>query len=56
MLSNISKNHWFIPKYLEFDFKTLRGGLIREPVTTEVVYPFNYSLKNLILFYKNRGY
>ena len=52
----LQQHHWFIPKYMEFDFKTLRGGIIREPVLNEIIYPFNFSLKRVLMHYKDRGY
>ena len=49
-------NSWYIPNYIEYDYKTLRGGLIRKPFINELVYTFNYSLKDLINYYKNKGF
>lgn len=55
-LNFYKKPHWFIPQYMEFDFVTLRGGLIRKPTLNEIVYPFNFSIKQVITFYKERGF
>lgn len=52
----IKENHWFIPHYMEFDFKTLRGGLIRTPSQNEVIYPFRLSIKRILNYYKDTGY
>lgn len=52
----LQQHHWFIPKYMEFDFKTLRGGIIREPALNEIIYPFNFSIKRILMHYKDRGY
>lgn len=48
--------HWFIPHYFEFDFKTLRGGFIRKPYINEIIYSFNYSIHEIIQYYKDKGY
>ena len=50
------KNNWYIPNYIEYDYKTLRGGFIRKPNINELVYTFNYSLKDLISYYKDKGF
>lgn len=41
---------------MEFDFKTLRGGLIREPNFNDIIYPFNFSIKKIITYYRDRGF
>lgn len=49
------KHHWYTPKYLEIDYKTLRAGFIYNPEPKEIHYAFNCSLKNIVTFYKERG-
>jgi ribosomal protein S4 len=46
---------WYIPSYLEIDYKTLRISFLYNPLNSEVVYPFTGSLDNLATFYKNQG-
>ena len=50
------QSHWYIPKYLEVDFLTLRIGFVAKAEENEVFYPFNFSFEKLISFLKNRSY
>ena len=49
------KTQWFVPSYLEIDYKTLRCFLVRYPYDNEVFYGFPVSFKKLIAFYKERA-
>lgn len=51
-----STPHWYIPNYLEIDYKTLRIGIVSNPKTNEVFYPFHISFNQLISFYTDKGY
>lgn len=46
---------WYIPNYLEIDYKTLRISFLYNPNNNEVLYPFYCSYDDLITFYKNQG-
>lgn len=48
--------HWYIPKYIYFDFQHLAGILISSPLTNEIQYSFRCSLAKIYSFYKSRGY
>lgn len=47
--------HWYIPKYLEVDYNTLRAAFIYYPDFNEVHYGFLCSFKKIISFYKERA-
>lgn len=49
------KTHWYTPRYLEVDFKTLRASFIYYPEISEVSYGFLCSFKKIISFYKERA-
>lgn len=48
--------HWYIPKYIYFNFQTMSGMLIGSPVAKDIFYPFRCSLSKIYSFYKSRGY
>lgn len=50
------KSHWYTPNYLEIDYKTLRVGIISNPSSKAVFYPFNCSFSQIINFYTDKGY
>lgn len=57
-LTNIKQNHfWYVPSYIEFDFNTLRGILIKEPTESSLIYSSFTTdyFKSLIAFYKRLG-
>lgn len=47
------QSHWYIPKYLEIDYVTLRISFIFTAEENLVFYPFSFSFNNLINFLKN---
>ena len=47
--------HWYIPRYLEIDFKTLRAVCIRYPSVNQVFFGFRNSFKKIVSFYKERA-
>ncbi len=48
--------HWFLPKYIYFDFQYMSGMLIASPVSKDIQYSFRCSLSKIYSFYKSRGY
>jgi hypothetical protein len=50
-----SKTHWYTPKYLEVDYKTLRSVFVYYPEAHEVFYGFACSFNKIISFYKERA-
>lgn len=46
---------WYIPNYLEVDYKTLRISFLYHPSNNEVFYPFYCSFDDIVTFYKNTG-
>jgi len=51
-----STPHWYVPNYLEIDYRTLRIGVIANPRMNEVYYPFKSSFNQLISFYTDKGH
>ena len=49
------QTHWYVPQYLEVDYKTLRSVFIYHPESHEVVYGFSCSFNKIISFYKERA-
>lgn len=47
---------WYVPKYLEVDYTTLRVGVIQKPQKIDIVYPFNIDLSSVYNFYSLKGY
>ncbi len=56
LIPRLKKVHWYFPQYFYFDVKTLRGVILRNPMSNEVFYSFRGSLSNIYSFYKSRGY
>ena len=54
-ITRFKKIHWFIPKYIHFDVRTLRGTLMYVPRANEIILPFKCSLVKIISFYKSLG-
>jgi len=48
--------HFYIPSYLQMDFRTLRAIKIQSPSQTDIYYPFRVSLAKRYSFYRSRGY
>lgn len=48
--------HWYIPKYIHFDFTTLTGVYLYNPQPIEIQYSFKCSLNNVYSFYRSRGF
>lgn len=48
--------HFFIPSYLQVDFRTLRAVKIQAPSQEDIYYPFRISLPKRYSFYRSRGY
>lgn len=49
------KHHWYTPKYLEVDYKTLRASFLYYPDNNEVFYGFPCSFDKIISFYKEHA-
>jgi hypothetical protein len=45
--------HWSIPKYVQFDFRTLRAVFLYSPTPNEIHYSFKCSLTKITAFYKS---
>lgn len=45
--------HWSIPKYVQFDFRTLRAIFLYSPTPNEIHYSFKCSLTKITAFYKS---
>ena len=43
---------WYLPKYYDFNFYTLKGGILRNPLQDEIYTSSKISFKNLINNYK----
>ena len=56
LIPRLKKVHWYFPQYFYFDVKTLRGVVLRNPMSNEIFYSFRGSLSNIYSFYKSRGY
>jgi len=48
--------HFFIPNYLQMDFRTLSVIKIKSPIYIDMHYPFQISLAKTHSFYKSQGY
>ena len=48
--------HFFIPSYLQRDFRTLRAIKVQSPSPKDTFYPFRISLPKRYAFYRSRGY
>jgi hypothetical protein len=48
--------HFFIPNYLQIDFRTLRVIKIQSPSEEEIYYPFRISLPKRYSFYRSKGF
>jgi len=48
--------HFFIPFYLQIDFRTLRVVKIKSPSQYNVFYPFRISLAKRYSFYRSKGF
>jgi hypothetical protein len=48
--------HFFIPSYLQMDFRTLRSVKVQSPSQADIYYPFRVSLAKRYSFYRSRGY
>ncbi len=55
LIPRLKKVHWYFPQYFYFDVKTLRGVVLRNPMSNEIFYSFRGSLANIYSFYKSRG-
>jgi hypothetical protein len=48
--------HFYIPGYLQIDFRTLTAIKRKSPSWTDINYPFQISLAKTYTFYKSRGF
>lgn len=48
--------HFFIPAYLQRDFRTLSAVKIQSPGQEEIYYPFRISLAQIHSFYRSQGF
>jgi ribosomal protein S4 len=49
------KFHWFVPKYLEIDYITLRVSMFKYPEISQIFFGFPNSFKKIISFYKEKA-
>lgn len=47
--------HWYIPRYIYFDFKSLRAVFLHNPLPEEIHYSFKCSLPKIHSFYRSIG-
>jgi hypothetical protein len=52
-ISRLKPIHLDIPKYIHYDFRTLRAVMIYSPLAEEVHYSFHCSLSKIQSFYKS---
>ena len=52
-ISRLKPIHLYIPKYIHYDFRTLRAVMIYSPLAEEVHYSFHCSLSKIQSFYKS---
>ena len=55
-IPRLKKVHIYIPSYIYFDFRTLRGVVMYAPKPNEIYYSFKAPLTQIYSFYKSRGY
>lgn len=48
--------HFFIPSYIQMDFRTLRAIKVQSPCPDDLHYPFRISLAKTYAFYKAKGF
>ena len=48
--------HFFIPSYIQMDFRTLRAIKVQSPSPDELFYPFRISLSKTYAFYHAKGF
>jgi len=48
--------HFFIPSYLQRDFRTLRAIKVQSPCPDSLHYPFRISLAKTYAFYHSKGF
>ena len=48
--------HFFIPSYLQIDFRTLRAVKIQSPSLEDIYYSFRISLPKVYSFYQAQGF
>jgi len=48
--------HFFIPTYLQIDFRTLRAIKVQSPSVDEIYYPFRISIPKRYSFYRSKGF
>ena len=48
--------HFYIPSYLQMDFRTLRAVKVQSASQEDIYYPFRISLSKRYSFYRSRGY
>jgi ribosomal protein S4 len=47
--------HWYIPRYMLFDFRTLRAVVVESPSQEQIHYSFRCSLAKIHSFYRTMG-
>lgn len=52
----IKGTHFYIPTYLQRDFRTLRSVKIQSPSREDIYYPFRISLAKMYSFYRAKGF
>jgi len=48
--------HYFIPSYIQIDYRTLRAVKVQSSSQEDIYYPFRISLSKRYSFYRSRGY
>ena len=56
LIPRLKHIHMYIPSYIYFDYKTIRGLIMYTPKPNEIYYSFKASLTEIYSFYKSCGY
>jgi hypothetical protein len=56
MTTRLKPVHFFIPSYVQVDFRTLSFIKIKSPMYKDIHYPFQISLSKTYSFYKSQGF
>jgi hypothetical protein len=54
-IARLKAVHWYIPRYMLFDFRTLRAVVVEPPRQEQIHYSFRCSLSKIHSFYRALG-
>jgi len=54
-IPRFKKVHWYIPRYIYFEFYTMRGVYLYNPLPQDIIFSFKSSLNQVYSFYRGRG-